>query len=211
MSEDKLKDFESFISDAKGKRKFRQSVELAINFKGIDFNKQDNRLNLEISLPNGKGKVQKVAIFATDKSLVEKAKALGMEVFDGERIDAIASDQARFASLLNYELLAQPNLMPAIARFLGQFLGPRGKMPKPLLGNINLEAVTNDLGKRILIKSKGKYLPTVHCLVGTEEMPAEKLYENINEVMAAVSRKVGQNRIRSAYVKLTMSKPFRLA
>lgn len=211
MSEDRLREFENFINDEKGKRKFKQSVELAINFKGIDFSKQDNRLNLEVSLPNGKGKVQKVALFATDKSLAEKARALGMEVLDGERIDAIASDQARLASLLNHELLAQPNLMPSIARFLGQFLGPKGKMPKPLLGNINLEAVANDLGKRILIRNKGKYLPTVHCIVGTEEMPAEKLYENINEVMAAISRKVGQNRIRSAYVKLTMSKPFKFA
>ncbi len=211
MSEDKLKDFESFINEEKDKRKFKQSVELAINFKGIDFNKQDNRLNLEVSLPNGKGRVQKVAIFASDKPLAEKARALGMDVLDGERIDAIASDQSKLTSLLNYELLAQPNLMPTIARFLGQFLGPRGKMPKPLLGNINLESVSNDLGKRIVIRSNGKFLPTVHCVVGTEEMPADKLYENISEVMAVIAKKVGQNRIRSAYVKLTMSKPFRLA
>ena len=53
--EDRYAEFEKFIEENKGKRKFEQSVELAINFKGVDFSKQANRLSLDILLPNGKG------------------------------------------------------------------------------------------------------------------------------------------------------------
>jgi ribosomal protein L1 len=41
----------------------------------MDMGKQDNRLNLEVKLPNGKGKEHKVIIFADDKNIVSKAQA----------------------------------------------------------------------------------------------------------------------------------------
>ncbi|MDE1825885.1 MAG: hypothetical protein KGH61_03990 [Candidatus Micrarchaeota archaeon] len=210
MEEIKLEDFTKFIDENKGKRKFRQSVELAINFKGIDFNKQDNKLNLEVNLPHGKGKVKKLGIFATEKSLIENAEKLGIEIFDGARLDSIAGDSARMNSLLNYDLIAQQSLMPSIAKFLGQFLGPRNRMPKPLIGNMTLAAISNEMTKRIAIKTKGKNLPTVHCIVGSEDIEPKKLYENMNEVISTVVKKVGQGRIRSAYLKLSMSKPIKV-
>lgn len=202
-----VEEFTKFIGENKGKRKFKQSVELAVNFKGIDFNKQDNRLNLEILLPNGKGKVKKIAIFANDKNIIEEARKNNVDVIESSQIDNIATDKKRLESLLDYELVAQQNVMPVIARSLGQFLGPRNRMPKPLMANASLKNIVNDLNKRIVIRSKGKYLPTIHSIVGSEDMDASKIYENINEIITAIAGKVGQNNLRSAYVKLTMSKP----
>jgi large subunit ribosomal protein L1 len=209
MAEQNLEQFSVFIAENKGKRKFKQTVELAINFKGIDFTKQDNKLNLDVNLPNGKGKVKKIAMFATERNMIEEARKSNIEVIDGNNLDSIKSDSARLNSLLDYELIAQPNLMPSIAKSLGQFLGPRNKMPKPLLGNVNLTAIANELNKRVSIRNKGKNLPTIHCIVGTEDMEPQKIYDNIKEVMSIVTKKVGSNHIRSAYVKLTMSKPLR--
>ena len=137
---EKAEEFGKFIAENKGKRKFKQTVELAINFKGIDFAKQDNRINLDVILPNGKGKVKKMAVFSSDKGISEQARGNGIEVIDGADIPAIAADQARLNSLLDYELIAQPALMPQIAKSLGQFLGPRNKMPKPLVGSTNMAA-----------------------------------------------------------------------
>ena len=35
------------LADGKGKRKFTQSVDLAINFRDVDFKKPENKLNIE--------------------------------------------------------------------------------------------------------------------------------------------------------------------
>ncbi len=204
-----VEELAKFIGENKGQRKFKQSVELAINFKGMDFTKQDNRLNLEVLLPNGKGKTRKIGLFASDKNLIAEAEKNGIEIIRDTEIPSTAADGARMTLLLQYELVAQPNLMPMIAKSMGQFLGPRNKMPKPLLGNINVANIVGELNRRIVIRSKGKNLPTVHCIVGNEDMDAEKINTNIKEVLDTVNRKVGPNHIKSVYVKLTMSKPFR--
>ncbi|MGC8676076.1 MAG: 50S ribosomal protein L1 [Candidatus Micrarchaeia archaeon] len=210
MLEDKYADFEKFMAENKGKRKFKQTVELAINFKGINFNDQNNRLNLSVLLPNGRGKSSKIAVFTSDRNMAEEAKKSGAEVIGAEEIPAIANDKQRLNALLAYDLLAQSSLMPNIARFLGQFLGPRGKMPKPVMPGTSISKLASDSARQITVKSSGKFLPTVHCPVGTEDMEPAKLFENIKEVLNAVVSKVSKNNIKSVYVKLTMSKPERL-
>lgn len=205
-----LDEFTKYIEENKGKRKFKQSVELAINFKGVDFSKQDNRLNLEVILPNGKGKKRSILLFASEHTLAEAARKEGMEVIDGSALQGIASDQKKLISLLDYDLIAQPNLMPVIAKALGQFLGPRNRMPRPVPPNTDLKRLGSMLGNTIFIRSKGRYLPTMHSVVGTEEMEPTKLYENINEVISGINKKVGANHIKSVYVKMTMSKPAKL-
>jgi large subunit ribosomal protein L1 len=204
-----IDEFKKFIAENKGQRKFKQTVEVAINFKDIDFTKPDNRLNMDIPLPNGKGKVKNILIFANDKNLVETAKKNNMQVIDTSELESVSKDPKRLTSLLNYDLLAQASAMPLIARFLGQFLGPRNRMPKAVMPNTNIGNMVQDLGKSVSIKSKGKYLPTVHSIVGTEDMEPEKIYANIGEIIKMVGGKVGQNNIKSAYVKMTMSKPIK--
>ena len=207
MAED-LERLTKFIEENKGKRKFKQTVELAINFKGIDFSKQDNKINLEVTLPHGKGKTIKMAVFSNDNAIAAEAKQNNMDVISGTEIDAIAKDPKRLNDLLEYELIAQPQLMPAIAKSLGQFLGPRNKMPKPLIGS-SLKTMSNDLTKRITLKTKGKNIPTVHCVVGTEDMNVNDIHDNIKEVVNGINRKLGGNHIRSLYVKFTMSEPLK--
>lgn len=210
MADVNKEEFEKFIAEVKGKRKFKQSVELAINFKGVDFSKQDNRLNLEIMLPNGKGKSKKVAVFASDKDLIARAERSNATIINGDDLNSVAKDNARLNSLLEYDLYAQPSLMPNIAKSLGQFLGPRNNMPKPLLGNVNFDEIITQSSKKIVLKNRGKNLPTIHCLVGSEDMDVNKLYDNVNEVVSSVVKKVGNNKIRSIYVKLSMSKPMKI-
>ena len=82
-------------------------------------------------------------------------------------------------------------------------------MPKPLIGQ-EVDKAVADITKSIYIRSKGKYLPTVHCIVGNESMEANKIAANIDEVIGAVVRKVGKPHVKSVYMKLTMSKPMRI-
>ena len=48
--------------------------------------------------------------------------------------------------------------MPQIAKAFGPFLGPRNKMPKPLM-DTDVAKVIRESSKSISIRSKGKYLP----------------------------------------------------
>ncbi len=209
MEKETLDKLSAFIQENKGKRKFNQSVELAINFMGYDTNKQDNRLNLEIKMPNPKGKSHNVIVFADDKNIASKAQASGAKVIPGAEIAAITNDKIKLNELLQGELLAQPSLMPQIAKALGQFLGPRNKMPRPLMG-ADINKAVEDTARSVFIRSKGKYLPTVHCMVATESMDVNAIAANIDEVVAAVVKKVGREHIRSVYTKLTMSKPMKI-
>jgi large subunit ribosomal protein L1 len=209
MEKETLDKVSAFIAENKGSRKFTQSVELAINFTGIDMSKQVNRLNMEVKLPNGKGKAQKVMVFADDKNIVAKATTAGAQVVSGAEMQSMANDKVKLASLLNFEMLAQPSLMPTIAKNLGQFLGPRNKMPKPLIG-VEVDRAVGDITKSIYIRSKGKYLPTVHCIVGNESMEVGKVAENIDEVVGSIIKKVGKPHVKSVYLKLTMSKPIKI-
>ena len=209
MEKEQLEKLNAFISENKGQRKFTQSVDLTVNFTGMDFTKADQRFNLEIKLPNGKGRESKVIFFGDDKNLVAKATAAGAKVISSAELPTISNDKAVLAELLNCELLAQPALMPQIAKALGQFLGPRNKMPKPVVGS-DVAGMVANISKSIFIRSKGKYLPTVHCIVGTEKMETNQLASNIDEVVNSLSKKFGKGHIKSVEVKLTMSKPLRL-
>ena len=51
----------------------------------------------------------------------------------------------------------------------------------------------------------------MHCIVGNEDMDPSKIYDNVREVLSSITKKVGGSHIRSAYVKLTMSKPLKVA
>ena len=208
MEKEQLEKLGSFIEANRGKRKFTQSVDLSVNFSGIDFSKPDNRLNLEVKLPNGRGKESKVIVFSDDRNISSKVEKFGVKIIPGSEIATISNDKARQNELLEYELVAQPSLMPSIAKQLGQFLGPRNRMPRPLIGDV--EGIVKGMGNSIYIRSKGKYLPTVHCVVGTEKMPLNEIAANIDEVVNIVVKKVGKHNIKSVYVKLTMSEPLKL-
>lgn len=209
MESEMLRKLSSFMEENKGKRKFTQSVDLAINFANIDFSKQENRLNLDVNLPNGRGKALSVIVFADEKKIVDAASAAGAKVIPGAQIQSMANDKNALNELLHAMLLAQPSLMPQIARSLGSFLGPRNKMPKPLMGS-DIGAAMGAASNTVTIKSKGKNLPTAHCSVGMENMPVDKIAANIDAVLSTVTKRVGKQNVKSMFVKMTMSKPLRL-
>ncbi len=209
MDKEMLGKLSALIDENKGKRKFTQSVDMIVNFSGVDFSKPDNRLNAAIMLPNGKGKTSGVIVFSDDRTLAENAQSLGAKVIKSSELPSLANDKTAMSSLLKAELLAQPALMPQIAKALGQVLGPRNKMPKPLIGT-DVSTAINNISKSIFVRSKGKYLPTAHCTVGNEKMATEQIAQNVDEVLGTFAKKPGKQYIKSVFLKLTMSKPVRL-
>ncbi len=191
----------------KGSRKFAQTVELAINFKDVDFSKPENKLNLEVPLPKGRGKHTNIVVFA-DGAVALDAKAAGADVI----IPAADIPKLEKKKLKNMaddsEFFAQPQLMMQIGKSFGQVLGGRGKLPKPIVGNIG--QMLKNVRDTVKLRTKGKNLPTVHCAVGTEKMSPEDIYENVTAIFNVLSNKQGEAKIASAYIKLSMGKSIKI-
>ncbi|MBI5229003.1 50S ribosomal protein L1 [Candidatus Micrarchaeota archaeon] len=199
---------EEALKEGKGKRKFTQSIDLAINFKDVDFKKPENRFNVDIVLPH-QMKETKVAVFA-DGTLAFEAKKVADLVISGEEIPAFAADKKKQKELLKYSLLAAPQLMAVVGKQLGQLLGSRGKLPKPILPGSNLADLINRTKKTISLRVKGKNLPCVHCSIGIETMEKEQLVENTAIVLEAVEKSISSSQVKSVYVKTTMGKAARI-
>lgn len=195
----------------KGKRKFTQAAELIINFANIDFNKQEHRLNLEIALPKGRGKEYKIAVFTDGGQVAFDAKNAGFETISTEEAQKLATDRPKLKALAKtHEFLAEPKMMMVVGKHLGQFLGTRDKLPRPLVGTKMVE-LADKARRSVRIKSKGKYLPVAQCSIGNENMSAQDLAENAYAVYEAAKNKVGGDfYIKSVYVKLSMSKPVKV-
>jgi large subunit ribosomal protein L1 len=192
-------------------RKFLESVELAINLKDIDLTNPKNRLQEEIILPNGRGKQIRIGIFGSSEMAV-KAKGLADVIIQPEELETLASNKSKakkFAGTADYYLAEAP-LMPTIGKRLGVVLAPRGKMPKPIPPGSDPKAAIEKLRSSVTARTRDR--KTFHLPIGTKDMPAEKLAENLDAVLKRLLTKLerGKMNIQSAYVKTTMGPSFKV-
>ena len=117
-----------FIVDKK-REKFDETIEISMNL-GIDPRHADQMVRGVVSLPNGNGKVMKIAVFAKDKK-AEEAKQAGADVTGAEDL---AEDMQK--GNLDYDrVIATPDMMGVVGK-IGKVLGPKGLMPNPKLGTV---------------------------------------------------------------------------
>lgn len=186
------------------KRNFTESVDLAINLRGIDMSNPQNRIDEEVILPSGLGKSVKIAIFASGELAVKAEKAGADLIISPDQIEKLGKDKSRAKSLVDEHdfFLAEASLMPAIGKNLGPILGPPGKMPRPLTSDVNIATILERLRNTVRIRSKDK--TTFHVTVGRKTMTPEKIAANIEAVIKQLESKVEKQNIRSIYVKTTM-------
>lgn len=209
MEKEKIVEAAKKVLEDKGKKKFLQTIELAINFKGIDFNKAENKLNMDVVLPKGRGKEIKIVVFA-DETAAAEAKTAGADlIISGDGIAKFATDEGKVKKMAkDWEFVAEPKLMVQVGKHMGQILGARGKLPRPAVGNIAI--LIKNLRNTLRIKTKGKNLPTINCPVGTEKMSAEDIAENVLAILNAIKTKVDEQFLYSCYLKLTMGSPVKV-
>lgn len=186
-------------------RNFTESVEISINLKDVDLSLPRNRIEEEVVLPQGRGRAVKVAIFASGEMAI-KARDVADLVVAPEEIESLAEDRSRAKEVARSHdfFVAEAPLMPAIGRRLGTILGPRGKMPRPLPPGGDPVPVINNLKRAVRVRSRDR--PTFHTPVGTRDMEAADLAENLETVLRRVEAHLprGRNNIRSVYVKTSM-------
>lgn len=191
------------------KKNFVQSVEIIVNFRNVNFSKPENRISLDVVLPKGRDiKTPKVAVIGDEATLNESKKAGAELLILPNEIQKFTTKSELKKLAKEYVILVQPTQMANAAKFLGQFLGPRGKVLRPIVGNIkeNIERAR----KIVRLATRGKYLPTIQAFIGTEKMPLQDLIDNGEAVFEAIKTKVPEGNIKSVYVKKSMSKSIRV-
>lgn len=206
------KDISQKIEEAKAKssqRKFKQSIELSMNFKEIDLESTEYKLNLNIVLPKGRGKDVKIGIFA-DGDMNVRAKKVSDYVLSKAEVEEYSRNKRRMRKFSTdcYSFIAQPDMMPLIGKTWGVVLGPRGKMPQPVPDSADLNTVMNRVKNTVRIRSKKN--PTIQVPVGVEDMSADDLADNVSVVLDAVERIIPKEKIQSAYLKTTMGETIKL-
>jgi large subunit ribosomal protein L1 len=186
-------------------RQFKESVEVALNLREVDLSVPKNRIDEEVVLPKGRGKTIKICVFASGE-LAMKSRGVADLVIAPEQIEEYASDK-RKAHLLAREydyFIAEAPLMPVIGKRLGIVLGPRGKMPRPIPPTGDPTNMTRAMRNSVRVRSKDRR--TFHAPIGTRDMSAEDIAENLDFLMRRVMGKLERGRfnIQSAYVKTTM-------
>ena len=197
--------------DSAKKRNFTETVELAINLKDVDLSIPKNRITDDIILPNGRGRAVKICVIGGGE-LALKAKDVADVVITPDELQAIADDKKQAKKLANSTdyFIAEAPLMAVVGKRLGSVLGPRGKMPKPIAPGVDPTAMIDGLRRTVSVRTKDRM--TFHAPVGTVEMTAEQLADNIETILKRVELKLekGRMNIASSYIKTTMGPSERL-
>ncbi len=177
-----------------GKLQFDPSVDIAMNL-GVDPKHSDQMVRGSVSMPNGLGKLVRVAVFARgDKA--EAAKEAGADIVGAEDlIESIQKGEIQFD-----RCIATPDMMALVGR-IGKILGPRGLMPNPKLGT-----VTPDVAKAVKeaksgsVEFKVEKAGILHAGVGKASFSKDALVENIRAFVEAV-QKARPQAAKGHYVK----------
>ncbi|NOX71431.1 MAG: 50S ribosomal protein L1 [Candidatus Micrarchaeota archaeon] len=187
-------------------RKFSQSWDMSVEFKNMDMKKPESKINIEIPLPEGRGKDIKIMFIADN--LIEDAKKLADAVMTKSDIEKLAGKKKEIRKLASqYDAwLAEAPLMPLVGKSLGMILAPRGKMPKPVPPKAKIEGLVM-LAKKT-VRAKTKDTPVIHVPIGTEKMNDEQVAKNALKVFNVIVEKLpkGRNNVKSVHLKLTMGK-----
>ncbi len=199
-----------FARRSSKKRNFSQTFDLIVNLKGIDLKKPENRFNIEVQLPEGRGKEPKIAFFGD--SLLEEARSLGHTVIAKDDIEKLAGNRKEIKRFANeYDIfLAETTLMPLIGKTLGTVLGPRNKLPKPVPPKVRLQPFIEASRKSVRISLKDS--PVIQVAIASEGMADEQVLKNLEVVYAAVRDRLpkGRQNIRNMLLKMTMGRPVKL-
>ena len=162
--------------------KFDETVEIAMNL-GVDPKHADQMVRGVVNLPNGTGRVLRVAVFARGAK-ADEAKAAGADIVGADDlVNTVLGGTIDFD-----RCIATPDMMPLVGR-LGKVLGPRGLMPNPKVGTVTMDV------KSAVVASKGGAVEfrvekagIIQGSVGKVSFSADKLAENIKAFVDAVAK-----------------------
>jgi large subunit ribosomal protein L1 len=201
---EKIKSAIKELREKSGKRKFSQSFDLIISLKEFDLKKAENKFTEEVVLPHGKGRESSVVVFG------DNIKEPGTDVFTTEQVNELMKNKRKAKKLVSSTdfFLAEAKLMPVVGKVLGQYVGPRGKLPKIITGDVKTMVKNYKKSVRIRVKDA----PVIQTIIGKEDMKDEEISENAEAILNFLQTKLpkGKNNIGKVMMKMTMSKPMKI-
>ena len=163
--------------------KFDETIEAHIR-TGCDGRHADQQIRGAVVLPHGTGKKVRILVFAKDAK-AEEAKAAGADYVGGmELIEKIQKE-----NWFHFDVVvATPDMMGVVGR-LGRVLGPKGLMPNPKAGTVTMDVTkaVNDI-KAGKIEYRLDKANIVHVPVGKVSFTEEQLTDNVNTLIAAITK-----------------------
>jgi large subunit ribosomal protein L1 len=166
----------------RARAKFDETIEIAMNL-GIDPRHADQMVRGVVSLPNGTGRSQRVAVFAKGAK-ADEAKKAGADVVGAEDL----VEKVQGGTIDFDKCIATPDMMPLVGR-LGKVLGPRGLMPNPKVGT-----VTNDITAAVkdakggAVEFRAEKAGIIQAGVGKASFEEKALVANIKAFADAVQK-----------------------
>ena len=188
-------------------RKFKQSIELIMNFKDIDV-KKGFALNEVVQLPKTSSPAT-VCVMATG-DMGQKARQANADAVVGtEELEKFATNKRESRKFINkYDFfLADTQVMPLVGKTLGQLLGPRGKMPTPVPFNAPIESFLQRFRSSVKVRTRASL--SMSCKIGDQTMEDSDLATNAHAVLSAVEKKLpnGEKNVKRVMIKTTMGRP----
>ncbi len=172
--------FDVVLNNAKAK--FDETVELHVKL-GVDSRNADQQVRGVVVLPHGTGKSVKVLVIAKgDKA--DDATAAGADYVGAEEM--VAKIQGGW---LDFDVcITTPDMMGVIGR-VAKVLGPKGLMPNPKSGTVTVDVkkAINDV-KAGKVEYRLDKTNNVHVILGKASFGKEKLVENYNTVIEALTK-----------------------
>ena len=179
---------------ARATAKFDETIELAMNL-GVDPRHADQMVRGVVSLPNGTGRTQRVAVFAKGPK-ADEARAAGADIVGAEDL----AEQIQKGEINFDKCIATPDMMGVVGR-LGKVLGPRGLMPNPKVGTVTMD-VTSAIkdAKGGAVEFRVEKAGIVQAGVGKASFTADAIVQNVKAFVDSVVKARPQG-AKGTYVK----------
>ncbi len=162
--------------------KFDETIEIAVRL-GVNPKHADQMVRGTVALPNGTGKVVRVAVFAQGEKATEATDAGADFVGAEDLAEKIKGGWTDFDVAV-----ATPDMMRVLGP-LGKVLGPRGLMPNPKTGTVTMDVartVKELKGGRIEFRVDKQ--ANVAVAVGKLSFEEDKIAENVTAFIDAILR-----------------------
>jgi large subunit ribosomal protein L1 len=206
-----LKELVRQAREGAGQRKFSQSVDLTVVLKDIDV-KRGFSINEVVTLPHKPSHGATICVVGSGDLGTRARRAQIDKVIEQDQLGRLGTNKREARKIVRaYDFfLSDTALMATVGRSLGQFLGPKGKMPTPLPYGAPIESIATRM--RSSVRARAKNQLNISTKIGDEKLDDAQLASNANAVMTSIEKRLpqGEKNISNALIKFTMGKPVKL-